>query len=71
MELIVETDGCVIVANYVDQLDEEEAAEYTSKANVGGPVPVTTYNTTNYGVPNQYAFAQPTQSYGVNGSNNV
>lgn len=57
-------DGCIIVANYVEQLDDEE----TAKSGVEPAAPVTTYN--NF-APN-YAFAQPDQSYGRQGdSSNV
>jgi hypothetical protein len=52
-------DGCIIVANYVSQLDEEEAAKY----------PVSTYK--NYNAQN-YTFATQGHSYGGQGnSNNV
>jgi hypothetical protein len=57
-------DGCIIVANYVEQLDDEETAKYSATA-VEPAAPVTTYN-------NNYAFAKPDQSYGRQGnSSNV
>jgi hypothetical protein len=53
------TDGCIIVSNYVEQLDEEEAAELPNvsarafdNASISNPLPQTTYNSysgnTNY-----------------------
>jgi hypothetical protein len=45
------TDGCIIVANYVIQLDEEEAAQFPKasttafdNASISNPLPQTTYN---------------------------
>jgi hypothetical protein len=58
-----DTDGCIIVANYVYQLDDEEAVKYPV-----GPAPVTTYN--NNFAPN-YAFTRQNHSYGTGNSNNV
>jgi len=56
---LIELYGCIIVANYVSQLDEEEAAKY----------PVSTYK--NYNAQN-YTFATQGHSYGGQGnSNNV
>ncbi|KIM76853.1 hypothetical protein PILCRDRAFT_825831 [Piloderma croceum F 1598] len=61
---LIELYGCIIVANYVEQLDNEE----TAKSVVEPAVPVTTYN--NF-APN-YAFARPDHSYGRQGnSSNV
>jgi hypothetical protein len=54
-------DGCIIVSNYVEQLDEEEAAQYPD-ATVGLGALGTTYNKDF--VPN-YAFASP---YGGRGN---
>lgn len=53
-------DGCIIVANYVDQLDEEEALNGTQPM---ASVPVAAYSS-------NYAFAQPAYSHGVQGSSN-
>lgn len=64
--LLNDIDGCIIVSNYVDQLDDEESAKYSSS--VGPSAPVTTYN--NNFAPN-YAFATPNHSYGPQASNNV
>jgi len=64
---LIEFYGCIIVSNYVDQLDDEEVAKYSSS--VGPGAPVTTYNNNNF-APN-YAFATPNHSYGPQASNNV
>jgi hypothetical protein len=58
---LIELYGCIIVANYADQLNEEESLNDTKP--VTSP-PVAAYAPT-------YAFAQPAYSHGVQGSNNV
>lgn len=49
--ILVELYGCIIVGNYVDQLDEEEAAKFPkmsttafNNASINNPLPQTTYN---------------------------
>lgn len=54
-------DGCIIVGNYVDQLDEEEGLNGT-KPMTSAPAAANASN---------YAFAQPAYSHGVQGSNYV
>jgi len=51
--------ACIIVANYVDQLDEEKSYPATKSEMPGGVVPVTTYNS--YGGTN-YSFTPPVSS---------
>jgi len=63
---LIELYGCIIVANYVEQLDDEEAVNYPSA--ISGPAPVATYNSN---FEPKYAFAAPSNSYGVGNSNNV
>lgn len=54
-------DGCIIVANYVDQLDEEEG--------LNGTKPMTSAPVAAYA--SNYTFTQPAYSHGVQGGNNV
>ncbi|KAI0300116.1 hypothetical protein B0F90DRAFT_1668430 [Multifurca ochricompacta] len=65
---LIELWGCLIVANYVEQLQEEEALDYPPPAQVAASTPpmATTYN---YGT--QYAFAQPENSFGRGNASNV
>lgn len=59
------TDGCIIVSNYISQLDEEKSIKHSRSAS-GSSVP----GFNNYGA--NYPFATSAQSYGVQGhSNNV
>lgn len=64
--------GCLIVSDYVSQLEEEEALEWpqagtTAPPDAAAPAMATTYN---YGA--QYAFAANDNSYGRQGApNNV
>lgn len=57
--LLFIADACIIVANYVDQLDEEKSYPATKSEMPGGVVPVTTYNS--YGGTN-YSFTPPVSS---------
>jgi len=67
---LIELYGCIIVSNYVDQLDEEESLEY-GRGGVG-PAVTTVNNNFVAPQPNSYAFGTPAHSYGVQGnSNNV
>jgi hypothetical protein len=64
---LLELYGCIIVNNYMEQLEEEETMSYppmVSKPHVG-PIPITTYNS--YGAG--YAFTNPV--YSARGGSNV
>jgi len=65
---LIELWGCVIVAEYVSQLQEEEAADIPAPAQMAASAPpmATTYN---YGA--QYAFSQPESSFGQRNASNV
>lgn len=69
---LVELWGCLIVSDYVGQLEEEEALEWpqavtTAPPDAAAPAMATTYN---YGA--QYAFSANDNSYGRQGApNNV
>jgi len=52
---LIELYGCIIVANYAEQLEEEEAAQF----------PVSTYNNAS-----NYTFATPGHSYGGQSNSN-
>jgi len=60
--------GCVIVSEYVGQLQLEEAGDIPAPAPMASSAPpmATTYN---YGA--QYAFSQPENSLGQRGASNV
>jgi uncharacterized protein YacL len=63
--------GCIIVSNYVEQLDDEKSPDpypAIKSAFPAGAIPVTTYNS--YGGTN-YAFTQPHQSFDANGHSRV
>jgi hypothetical protein len=62
--LLGNAEGCIIVENYVDQLDDEELSKYSS-APVGISVPVVTFNNS---FALQYGFAAPSHSYGGYGA---
>jgi len=62
---LIELYGCIIVSNYISQLDEEKSIKHSRSAS-GSSVP----GFNNYGA--NYPFATSAQSYGVQGhSNNV
>ncbi|KAI0260776.1 hypothetical protein BC834DRAFT_899314 [Gloeopeniophorella convolvens] len=65
---LIELWGCIIVADYVSQLQEEEALDYPPPAQMAASAPpmATTYN---YGA--QYAFSQPENSYGRQNASQV
>jgi len=72
--MFITLDACIIVANYVEQLDEGDAVKWPNKTtyNISNPAPLTTYNS--FGSrPKDYIFTKPEQSYGSRGddSNNV
>ncbi|KAF8265279.1 hypothetical protein EI94DRAFT_1772397 [Lactarius quietus] len=65
---LIEFWGCLIVSEYVSQLQEEEAADIPAPARYAASAPpmATTYN---YGA--QYAFSQPESSFGQRNASNV
>lgn len=63
-------DGCIIVANYAEQLEEEEAAKMPNKASASTVTPFTTYSSfTPNNLQGQYAFSTTNQSFGQSGQN--
>jgi hypothetical protein len=64
---LVQLYACIIVANYVDQLDEEKSFSPVTFGKVA-TIPVTTYNS--YGGAN-YAFPHPSATYDAHGHSRV
>ena len=60
--------GCLIAADYVSQLKEEDGPAYPPPAEIAATAPplATTYN-----YRNQYSFSAPENSFGQNNASNV